>query len=668
MLDANNYISLNDLCQSLSISAATGRNWLKLGKITPQKTIKRTVYFTQDYLLQLRQELQAGTNTALKSRRNKKFVSGTNIYNSYVSESSAAQKYVQTILDYIADNKLTLDTLAINTLIAETAVQIILRDTLFSQTGNCLAAYLTNAVSLNGYECFIDDLIEDKSASLKFIYSHPKLFCQTYQYEEREDILGLLYISTKNLGTRKATGSYYTPTKVVKQLCSKLLAKNNFKGKKFLDPCCGTGNFLLQLPKKIKLQDIYAADTDLTSIKITRLNLALKYAITDKQILCKHIVHTNYLTHKFSYSFDFIIGNPPWGYDFSEAEKSFLRSKYASAAGTNIESYDIFIEQSLENLKANGVLAFVLPEAILNVKTHMPIREILLKKCSFQYLNFLGNAFDKVQCPCIILQIQNTHTNDNCLGLEVQNDKRSFTIKTNRPLSATYFSFATTDEEYTVLQKLKARKNNCFLADNAIFALGIVTGNNKKYITNQKNITNEIILKGSDIYKYRFHEAENYIVFEPNLFQQVAPTQYYRAAEKLLYRFICNQLVFAYDAKQTLSLNSCNLLIPQIKGLSVKYILAILNSRAAQFFFKKTFNSVKVLRSHIEQIPIPRIEKEQQEKIIAYVDTLIAAPPEADILPHYDELDQHIAELYNLTPNEYQIIKESIQKENLFLN
>ena len=47
----------------------------------------------------------------------------------------------------------------------------------------------------------------------------------------------------------------------------------------------------------------------------------------------------------------------------------------------------------------------------------------------------------------------------------------------------------------------------------------------------------------------------------------------------------------------------------------MKYIMAILNSRVAQFYFKKRFNSVKVLRSHIEQIPIPFVVKGNRKKL-----------------------------------------------------
>ena len=167
--------------------------------------------------------------------------------------------------------------------------------------------------------------------------------------------------------------------------------------------------------------------------------------------------------------------------------------------------------------------------------------------------------------------------------------------------------------------------------------------------------------------KFRIKPSENYMVFSPERFQQVAPTKMYRAPEKLLYRFICNQLVFAYDDKQTLSLNSCNILIPEIPDIKIKYIMAVLNSRCMQFYFKKQFNSVKVLRAHLEELPIPMVSAGDQNKIIALVDDILDSNKANEIKKFYDELDKIIATFYNIKTEEYGIIKSTMDEGNLFL-
>lgn len=649
-------ISLNEFCSILGISPATGRNWLRLGKLIPQDMIKNTAYFSEEYVSSFQQSLKSGENTALRSRRNKSFVSGSNLYSSYVSDSSAAQQHVQTLLNYIQVNDIAITEERIQILVAECAAQLLLHDTIFSYAGNCLYYYLKGSLSLNGYEFLIDDLIADKEAALAFIEKYPELFSIAYQYEGNEDVLGLLYISTRNLGKRKATGTYFTPTKVVKNLCGKIFEKNVTDGKLFLDPCCGTGNFLLQFPDEIPFEHVYGNDTDLLSVKICRINLAIKYAIRDRELLFSHIACADYMNHEYSCKFDFILGNPPWGFQYTEEEKEDLRRKYLTASGSSVESFHIFIEQAFQDLNKDGVLSFVLPESLLNVKAHTQIRSFLADHSTFQYLAFLGNAFDGVNCPCVILQAKYTDAASSCIGMEVSQENRSFVIASDRKVNADIFPFRTTDEEYALLNKISDYDDKVYLADHAAFALGIVTGNNREYITNVKTEDNEVILKGSDIFKYQYRTSENYINFQPEVFQQVAPIECYRAPEKLFYRFISNQLIFAYDDKQTLSLNSCNILIPHIAGLNMKYILAVLNSRILQFYFQKSFHSVKVLRSHIEQLPIVYPGAEEQKEVIALAEQLLSASDPDSATEIYDNLDRIIAKLYQLTEQEYQLI------------
>lgn len=664
------FISLRQLCEELSISLATGKNWIKLGKIKPQCT-KKNILFTKEYVDKVKQDIKSGVNTSLKSRRNKKYVSGNALYNAYVGESSVNVEVIRKLLDEVFSREISLENKDLQLLLAECAIQMIIEASAEKESKeHHLLRYLKGEIVLSKYKSLVDDLIIDKEYAKEFIEKYPSLFAIKYTYEPREDILGLLYISFKNIANRKAMGAYYTPTKVVKHLIKKIcLEKNDLADKRILDPCCGTGNFLLQLPDGFDISNVYGNDIDSLSVKLTRINLALKYQPEDSLILYKNITNLNYLCQFQEAGFDYIVGNPPWGYNFSEEEKMYLRKNYNSAEGKNIESYDVFIERALLQLKKNGMLSYVLPEAIMNVKAHMPIRREIINKNSIKYLAHLGNAFDKVQCPCIIMQLQHTEKPIDCVGMIVNDGKREYQIEKQRKVDSEYFSFSTTDEEQAVIDKITNCIDCVYLENNAIFALGIVTGNNKDYISTVKSEENEKILKGADIYKFKTLDTHNYIVFEPESFQQIAPIEYYRAPEKLLYRFICNQLVFAYDDKQTLSLNSCNIVIPQIEGLTVKYIMTVLNSRVAQFVFKKRFNSIKILKSHIERIPLPRVEKAKQREFENYADKLMMNYKESELLETYNELDKKIAEqLFGLNKEEYGVILNSLEGENMFLH
>lgn len=99
------------------------------------------------------------------------------------------------------------------------------------------------------------------------------------------------------------------------------------------------------------------------------------------------------------------------------------------------------------------------------------------------------------------------------------------------------------------------------------------------------------------------------------MFQQVAPDLVYRAKEKLVYKFVSKNLVFAYDNQQRLFLNSANILIPKVQNHSIKTVLAFLNSKLFQYVYHTKFNELKVLKSNLLQLPFPLLGKKIKQNL-----------------------------------------------------
>ncbi|WP_051198076.1 TaqI-like C-terminal specificity domain-containing protein [Butyrivibrio sp. MB2005] len=678
-------LTLTQVCRELSISPATGRNWIKLGKIKAEGKRGKAYMFSEDYVRCLKEELANGSRSSLKSRRNKVFISGKALYRDYASSKSVNLPKVENIIEKLSgkDEFSKSAELVMRILLTDCALKLTL-DRLGAASektedaGQIIKRYLSGELDIGLYAGLIDALINDRGAMLSYLSEHDDLPFEDFVFEHGEDILGLLYISVKSIGLRKKEGAYYTPNAVVKRLLGHLFeAALLMDGldKKILDPCCGSGNFLLQLPPGLPVENLYGCDIDRISVLLARINLALKYKKADERFWAEHITEADFLESETDGErFDIILGNPPWGYSFTDDRKEVLRENFESGKTTNPESCDLFLEHAVKRLSPEGLLSFVLPESVLTVKAHAPIRAFLLKNTRLSQMEYLGEVFDRVQCPSIILQIRKTEEAKEPLDElfflkdrpKIYEGENCFVIKGNRMITDICFDFLVPDEEYALLEKLDNLPRAERLKDNAIFALGIVTGANKEMLQTRKTAKNEIILKGQDVFKYNFRIPKCYINYDPDKCQQVARTEYYRAEEKLLYRFIGNRLVFAYDDNQTLSLNSCNVLIPKIPELDIKYILAVLNSRIAEYYFRKKFRSVKVLRSHIEQIPIPGVSTRIQEEIAGLVDRIMQADSEEKVV-FYDELDARLAEIYDLTEAEYDIIKSDLSDENVFL-
>lgn len=650
--------AIEDICEILSISKATARNWIRTGKMTPDL---ENGLFSREYIKNLVEELKSKENTRLKSRRNKKKVTGKILYKDYI-HTVENRKVVEELLELgiIQTEK------ELRLVLANFAIQLYYQSQGISYTDNKVLMEFLKQKTPDDFQILVEDLLKDISVNDTLVKKLQPALEKELLFVKGEDSLGFVYISLRDIGQRKSVGAYYTPEKIVSELIAHLYENDKEMNLRTIyDPCCGTGNFLLCLGNKgIPYSHIYGQDIDFISVCLARMNLALLYPQMSAEELHARIIVGNFYFETFNRQFDIVLGNPPWGSDFSVEDAVKCRRIFKTSVGKNMEAYDLFVEKALSMLQPEGVLAFVLPEAILTVAAHDPVRRLILDTCSFRFVEYLGNVFSGVQCPSIILGIA-PDKQKTTIGCKVITDCNKFTIEKERNFEDGTFFLHVSDEENECLCAISHIKNAAYLKKNARFALGIVTGNNKKYISEQKQEGYEIVLKGNEIQKYKIKASGNYIRFTPEEFQQVAPIEIYRAKEKLLYRFISEVPVFAYDDQQHLSLNSCNIVIPDIPGLEMKYILAILNSSVASYFLSKRFRSVKLLRSHLEQIPIPVVSKEKQEAIIKKVNRIMDSPE--NITSLYRELDLEIMNLYSLSERQCELIKKELETKNTFL-
>jgi type I restriction-modification system DNA methylase subunit len=614
------------LAGRLGISLATVNNWIKTREIPLPDNGDG---YSEDAFRSIVKKIESNQNK-LSSRANRRLAEAKKVY--YLNIKEKERKILlNNVIETYENSGLGIS----EGVLALTLAQL-------RSSGFIAPDWQPNNVSK------IDSLLSSWLAETKNHKTIQNLLADFDIPNKDDDILGAFYQSIQNIAQKSTAGSYYTPCKLI----SGIKVPSD---KTVLDPCCGSGGILLGiLSKEHDQEKVYAQDIDELALKICAINLALFF--DNKNLPC-HILKKDLVFNEQSdlfstpmyKTFDYIVTNPPWGSKLSNAQKKFLLNHYPHLESTEV--FSIALYNTCKILASNGNLYFFLPHAFLNVAAHRKIREYILGMPNAISIQLLGNAFKGVLSESILLHIKAQRKADDILVEDMHGSiyglRRTVITGSDFIIPA---NIQNTDDE--LLSKIYTAQYQT-LVNNAIFALGIVTGNNGKYIANTKSGNVEPVYRGKDIQAYVFSEPECFIDFKPELYQQVAPVAYYRQ-KKIVYRFICDRLVCLYDNDNSLLLNSANIVISTIYPMET--IVCLFNSPVYSYIYQKKYHSRKVLKSHLQSLPLP-LFPEQTHRLFSIFHREITAHSALKIPEIQKEIDKYICKWFSISDKEYNYIQ-----------
>jgi type I restriction-modification system DNA methylase subunit len=139
--------------------------------------------------------------------------------------------------------------------------------------------------------------------------------------------------------------------------------------------------------------------------------------------------------------FDCLIGNPPWGYDFSEYELKYLRQAFRPIIVRMIDSFMFFVAKACSLLRTSGRIGMIVPDVLLYQVDNFKLRELLLSSFRITNVVNLGDrVFFRVTRPSCIFAAQLSHSRDNKIKLldvsQVSAPEREDTLSESRALSS----------------------------------------------------------------------------------------------------------------------------------------------------------------------------------------------------------------------------------------
>lgn len=556
---------------------------------------------------------------------------------------------------------------------------------------------------------------------------------------------------------RKAQGIYYTPKYIVDFLLDESLEKLiSQKGKsqqiRILDPACGSGSFLIAAYDRlleaqnrvaeaslydsfeILQESLFGVDIDEQAVEVAQLNLLLK-ALVQKTLLPtlqKNLKHGNslifgevvelhdifgeaiYENKPFDYvaelpnvfsggGFDLVIGNPPYvfarGGSFESNVKDFFKNHY-EVAQYQLNTYALFIERAFQLLKADGFLAFIVPNTWLTIQSYSSLRRFLLKNTStLKVINIHDKVFSAANVDtCLLIARKGSGGQvtlgefidgaialvgdykesdfpapDYLINIALQKDVEGMSIvkkisEKSKPLSD--FCDVKTGLKAYQIGKGKPKQTEKQKANRVFHSQEKLDDSYMKY------------LEGRDVKRYLLGWGGQWLKYGKFLAEPRSMELF--TGERILVRQIPSKPPYSINATivDEPILNDINsMVIRNFQGVSPKYVLGVINSKLSTYWFvntfdkfqRKTFPQFKI--NELATFPIFTASDRDKESVIKLVDSiqesqqhLASASEESsrykEISKHLEalntSLDKLIYEIAGLTSDEVQIVENLV--------
>lgn len=356
--------------------------------------------------------------------------------------------------------------------------------------------------------------------------------------------------------------------------------------------------------------------------------------------------------------FDIVIGNPPY---VVTNKRDYPKYKW------NSDLYKMFYELGIDLLmNFSGHLCFITPKFwMLNLEDEQ-MRKTFSCNLEIKQIAFCNPFETAVTENTVVLLSKSNNKQDE---IEVfKYNPNSLCFENTIPLNLDYCSTNLHFEWVHGLNKqlinlLTKLVNNKKLKDISISKRGAEIS--KKVM--RETIKGIPSLIGQDMKRYSILWCDTFIDAEHKEFYRLSSF----FSNKLIYLRRVDTCLEATISTKPYGFNKnvYGIKVDEKFGYKIKFVLALLNSKLLDFYYKKKFSTKKEeafpeIQTYLyEQLPLPIVNQEQQNKVISIVDTILqlkSGNNNADTSSLENEINVIVYDLYGLTDAEIKIIEQSI--------
>ena len=356
--------------------------------------------------------------------------------------------------------------------------------------------------------------------------------------------------------------------------------------------------------------------------------------------------------------FDIVIGNPPY---VVTNKRDYPKYKW------NSDLYKMFYELGIDVLmNFSGHICFITPKFwMLNLEDEQ-MRKTFSCNLEIKQIAFCNPFETAVTENTVVLLSKNNNKQDE---IEVfKYNPNSLCFENTIPLNLDYCSTNLHFEWVHGLNKqlinlLTKLVNNKKLKDISISKRGAEIS--KKVM--RETIKGIPSLIGQDMKRYSILWCDTFIDTEHKEFYRLSSF----FSNKLIYLRRVDTCLEATISTKPYGFNKnvYGIKVDEKFGYKIKFVLALLNSKLLDFYYKKKFSTKKEeafpeIQTYLyEQLPLPIVNQEQQNKVISIVDTILqlkSGNNNAGTSSLENEINVIVYDLYGLTDAEIKIIEQSI--------
>jgi len=391
--------------------------------------------------------------------------------------------------------------------------------------------------------------------------------------------------------------------------------------------------------------------------------------------------------------FDIVIGNPPYISALAASKsidkniREYYKSNFISASGT-YDIYLLFFEQGISLLKKDGSLIFITPTKYLSANYAKDFRDKIGKSKLKMIVDFSRvRVFESAGVTTFVSMFSNSNLKEDVFSYiydQILNFNSPKIIKNKRSsldrFPESLWGHLITENFY-LLDKIFAKSElfeSCFSVNGSSTASE--ADNFCKYINGNK-IGQKIINTGSispfvSRWSEKAYSNKKEKILKPYMDLKMIPVRRKEMylAKKLIISKLAKNLTCVVDNKGEYASTNTTFVYDFKNEELLKFTGALINSRLYNFIYKNIFSGLNLLGSfqfqapQIRLLPFPKkgiIEINNISEISKLVDKIMASKnlnPDDNILEIEDKIDNMIYKLYDLTPEEIEIVENSSKK------